>query len=340
MRARIDLAYDGTDFSGWARQPGLRTVQSTLESRIAQVLRLDEAPDSVCAGRTDAGVHARGQVVHVDLPDTIRRPHREAVPADQALRDWLPRALPCDIVLRSVRQVSEDFDARFSATGRRYVYRLWDRSEDIDPLTRGFTLAQAHRLDVDAMSSSARLLLGLHDFAAFCRRKDHGTTIRTLVRLEPVRQSSGLIEITAAADAFCHSMVRSLVGALVTVGRGQRDMDWIAALLDAQHRVSDIVVMPAHGLTLEEVSYPPDQDMARRAFQTRATREDRAAIGHEPLPSVPEPELSPSALTSPPLLAASEPDLPPLTRSPESPPGASHPTSSPPRVTNPHLSGS
>jgi len=306
-------------------------VQSTLEAGIAQVLRLEETPDVVCAGRTDAGVHARGQVVHVDLPDQISRPHRDTVPADQALRDWLPRALPADIVLRTVRQVSENFDARFSAISRRYVYRLWDRPDSVDPLTRGFIVACAHRLDVDAMSSCASLLLGLHDFAAFCRPKDHGTTIRSLTRLEPVRQPSGLIEITAAADAFCHSMVRSLVGALVSVGRGQRDMTWITSLLEARSRVNDIAVMPAHGLTLEEVSYPPDQDLARQASLARATRLDLPATGHEHEPS-------PSASTPVPVPAASGLEPPPLTCDPESP-SSSGPMSSPPMVTNPHASG-
>ncbi|MCL2735355.1 MAG: tRNA pseudouridine(38-40) synthase TruA [Propionibacteriaceae bacterium] len=276
MRARLDLAYDGADFSGWARQPGLRTVQGTLESAIAQVLRLDEPPSSVCAGRTDAGVHARGQVVHMDLPEEVARPHKDPHPTEEALLDWLPKVLPPDIALHAVRRTTEDFDARFSAISRRYVYRLWDCPHTVDPLSRSYAVAFSHPVDTDAMSSAAERLLGLHDFAAFCRRRDEGTTIRTLLRCEVDRRPDDLIEITVQADAFCHSMVRSLVGALVTVGRHRRDIDWIDSHLQADRRGNDILVMPPHGLTLEEVEYPPEDRLAERALQARSRRGSHA----------------------------------------------------------------
>ena len=272
MRIRIDLAYDGTSFSGWARQPERRTVQSVLEATIAQVLRLSEPPPTICAGRTDAGVHARGQVVHLDLPDLIPQP-RNPVSIPEALSSWLPRALPDDIVVREVRQVLDTFDARFSALNRRYVYRLWD-SPVIDPLTRGFVLTYPHSLSVATMEEASRHLLGLHDFAAFCRPKDYGTTVRTLLCFSPERLSSGMIEVTVVADAFCHSMVRSLVGGLVAVGGGRRDSAWLESQLSANCRAHDIIVMPAHGLTLEEVSYPPDEELAQRAAQARTRRDE------------------------------------------------------------------
>ena len=273
MRIRIDLAYDGTEFSGWARQPGRRTVQSTLETTIAQVLRRDEPPTTVCAGRTDAGVHARGQVVHVDLPDEARD-HDTPVPTDDALRRWLPRALPTDIAVQSIHPVPEAFDARFSALKRRYIYRLWD-SPDYDPLTRRFAHTYPHSLDVSAMVAASQPLLGLHDFVAFCRPKEGGTSVRTLIELSPERRSTGMIEITATADAFCHSMVRSLVGGLVSVGRGLRDVDWITAHLNSTVRANDVTVMPALGLTLEEVTYPPEDEFGTQAQISRARRDEQ-----------------------------------------------------------------
>jgi len=269
MRIRIDCAYDGTGFSGWARQPGLRTVQDVLESTIAQVLRLPEPPTTVCAGRTDAGVHARGQVVHVDLPDELPRC---PMPIPEALTQWLPRALPEDVTVHRVCAAPDEFDARFSALTRRYVYRLCDSPTDVDPLTRGFILSYRHRLDVAAMAEAARPLLGLHDFAAFSKPREGATTIRTLLTLEP-RRLPGWIEFTAIADAFCHSMVRSLVGALTAVGRGQRDLSWMVSHLQAHKRANDIIVMPARGLTLEEVAYPPDEELAPRAERARTRRD-------------------------------------------------------------------
>ncbi len=264
MRLRLDLGYDGSGFHGWAAQTGLRTVQGELELWIQRVLRLDERPELVVAGRTDAGVHARGQVAHVDLdgPD-------EAVAA--LLLRRLRRALPQDVQVFGVRVAEPGFDARFSAIWRRYVYRLTDAVPD--PILRNQVAAVRAPLDVDAIDTAGAALLGLHDFAAFCRAREGATTVRELQHLHAARTPAGHIEITVRADAFCHSMVRSLVGALVEVGSGRRDGAWLAGLLDARQRSGDIPVMPAHGLVLEEVGYPPSDRLAARAVEARSRRE-------------------------------------------------------------------
>lgn len=270
IRWRLDLSYDGTEFSGWAVQPTRRTVQGELEHWIPRVLRLAEPVSLVCAGRTDAGVHARGQVAHLDLP-----PPAGAEVA--RLRFRLARVLPPDVVVRSVAEAPAGFDARFSALWRRYVYRLSDADGPPDPLLRLHVARSRHPLDLDALNAAGASLLGLRDFAAFCRRRDGGTTIRTLLELSGRRVErgplAGSLEVTVRADAFCHSMVRSLVGALVAVGSGRRDLDWLAATARAKVRPAGVEVMPAHGLTLEEVRYPPAAQLATRAQQARASRE-------------------------------------------------------------------
>lgn len=262
-RWRLDLAYAGGAFSGWAAQPGLRTIQGVLEEWIPQVLRLTEPVRLVCAGRTDAGVHARGQVVHVDLPSEA--------PVD-TLQRRLERVLPSDIVVRRVAAAPTGFDARFSALWRRYVYRLNDGTAAPDPLLRGHVTQMRGPLDVDAMNAAAGVLLGLKDFAAFCKKRAGATTIRTLLDLHAVRNDRGDIEFTVRADAFCHSMVRSLMGAVTAVGSGRRDLDWLTGLLTTPGRDSSIQVLPPHGLCLEEVGYPPNAELAARAAEARATR--------------------------------------------------------------------
>jgi tRNA pseudouridine38-40 synthase len=217
----------------------------------------------VCAGRTDAGVHARGQVVHVDLPDDV---------PIGSLQHRLDRVLPPDIVVRRVDAAPEGFDARFSALWRRYVYRLNDRTAAPDPLRRRHVTQVRDPLDVDAMNVAAGVLLGLRDFAAFCKRRAGATTIRTLLDLHAVRNGFGDIEFTVRADAFCHSMVRSLMGAMTAVGSGRRDIGWLTGLLTAAGRDPSIQVMAAHGLCLEEVGYPADAELAARAAEARATR--------------------------------------------------------------------
>jgi len=267
---RLDLAYDGTDFSGWAwqRGSGLRTVQGVLEAALALVLRLPEAPRTTCSGRTDAGVHARGQVAHVDLdPDLVAR--TDAAELMRRLNGVLPR----DVRVHSVSVAPPGFDARFSPTSRIYRYRICDRPEHIDPLRRHEVVLTRSPLSVAAMNQAAAPLVGLHDFGAFCRRREGATTIRTLIRLGFSRTDDGLVVGTVEADAFCHSMVRSLVGALIDVGDGRREPGWLTARLAAGERVPDIHVAPAAGLTLEQVVFPPDAELAARADSTRRSRE-------------------------------------------------------------------
>ena len=274
-RLRLDIAYDGAAFSGWAEQPDLRTVQGVLETWIPRVLRLAGPTRLTCAGRTDAGVHARGQVAHLDLPVVPDHPEAFAETA-QTLRRRLARVLPADLVVREVTLAPPGFDARFSAIWRRYVYRLWDGDVPPDPLQARMIATHRGALDLVAMNEAAELLLGLRDFGAFCRRRVGATTTRTLLDLHGVRVDqgplTGLIEMTVRADAFCHSMVRSLMGALAAVGSGRHDAPWLAEVTRGARRDSAIQVMPASGLTLEEVGYPDDTDLARRAVESRAVR--------------------------------------------------------------------
>lgn len=278
-RLRLDLSYDGSQFSGWADQPGLRTVQGVLQEWITRVLRLPEPVTLTCAGRTDAGVHARGQVAHLDLdPDAVPRPSRgEIDDLTELLGRRLARALPDDVVVHRVSWAPGGFDARFAALWRRYCYRISDWTARRDPLLRTTVAHVNDALDVATMDRAAQSLLGLHDFAAFCKRRDGATTIRTLTECHVERvttgERAGTVEVTVRADAFCHSMVRSLVGALVAVGTGRRDPDWLAGLLERGERSGEIAVMPAGGLTLEEVGYPPAAELAARVSQARATRE-------------------------------------------------------------------
>jgi tRNA pseudouridine38-40 synthase len=263
VRIRLDIAYDGTGFHGWAAQPGLRTVESELAAAMATVLRVPSV-ELTCAGRTDAGVHARGQVVHADLEALPEGPER--------LSRRLNGILPADLRVRRAAEAPEGFDARFSAVWRRYAYRVADRSESVDPLRRGHVLTWGRPLDAGLMNAAALSLLGEHDFAAFCKQREGATTIRTLIDLVWTREPDGLLVAHVRADAFCHSMVRSLVGCLVAVGEGRRDVTWAASVLTAGQRDSAVAVAPAHGLTLEEVGYPPDAELAARVEVTRARR--------------------------------------------------------------------
>ena len=264
MRLRIDLSYDGSGFHGWASQPELRTVQGTMEAALATVLRVPDVT-VVCAGRTDTGVHARGQVVHADLPPEASY--------DERLLRRLNGVLPADIRVTGAALAPPGFDARFSAGWRRYAYRVADEPRLADPLTRGHVLWWPRALDVDAMTTAAEPLIGLHDFAAFCKRREGATTIRTLQDLTWGRDPAGLAVATVRADAFCHNMVRSLVGCLLAVGEARRPVSWPGEILAAKVRDPAVTVVPAHGLTLEEVGYPEDADLAARADRARTKRE-------------------------------------------------------------------
>ncbi len=427
VRLRLDLGYDGTDFSGWARQPGLRTVQGEIEQALGRILRLTEPPALTVAGRTDAGVHARGQVAHVDLPvealSALDRNHRRsavrepsatfppdgptptgpapvgsaaigseaigseatgseatgseatgsvstgpaatgpaptgsvstgpastgpaptgpavtgsgvigpasagpaptgpavsgagvsgagvpgpavpgsgvtgpavtgsasagpAVPSglvsvgavggldvDERLATLLRRlagVLESDVRVHRVSVAPEGFDARFSALSRRYAYRVSDAPGGVDPLRRREVVWHNRPLDLDALNAAAGDLLGEHDFAAFCKKREGATTIRRLQRLDWVREGDGVLVATVVADAFCHSMVRSLVGSLLSAADGRRPMEWPGQVLARAVRDSGVHVAPAHGLCLEEVSYPPDAELAERALATRRVR--------------------------------------------------------------------
>lgn len=278
VRLRLDLAYDGTSFAGWAPQPGLRTVAGELGTALATVLRRAAPVPVTAAGRTDSGVHARGQVAHVDVAavELEPLPGRSDRTAEDALVSRLSGILPPDVVVRAVTRAPAGFDARFSATERRYLYRLADPTAERDPLRRHDTVRWHRPLDLDAMNAAARPLLGLKDFAAFCKRREGATTIRTLLEFSWLRADDGVIAATVRADAFCHSMVRALVGSVVAVGEGRRPADWPtgvqAAAAQGDGRGPGVLVMPAHGLSLQEVVYPPDGHLARRAGQTRARR--------------------------------------------------------------------
>ena len=273
VRLRLDLAYDGGAFHGWASQPGLRTVQGELEAALAMVLRLD-AVAVTCAGRTDTGVHARGQVVHLDVPESalLGAAGRSAQPPEEALARRLNGVLGPDVHVQGARPAPEGFDARFSALWRRYAYRLADRPSTVDPLVRSHVTVWGRPLDEAAMNAASATLLGEHDFAAYCRRRKGATTLRTLLELRWDRTPSGVLEGTVRADAFCHTMVRSLVGALVSVGEGERGRDWPAEVLARRVRDPRVLVMRPHGLTLEQVAYPADADLAARAATTRVVR--------------------------------------------------------------------
>ncbi len=263
VRLRLDVAYDGTAFSGWAAQPGRRTVQADLEAALARVLRVGSVA-TTCAGRTDAGVHARGQVCHVDAPAGTD-------PAD--LRRRLAGVLRDDVRVRAIVVAPEGFDARFSALWRRYAYRICDDPAAMDPLARRYVLAWPRRLDVGAMNQTSARLLGEHDFAAYCRQRAGATTVRTLREFTWSRAGNGLLDARVLADAFCHSMVRSLVGAAIATGEGRVPIDFPRQVLDAGVRNPRLSVVAPHGLTLEEVAYPADSMLAARAEQARSRRD-------------------------------------------------------------------
>ncbi len=278
VRLRLDLAYDGTDFAGWAAQPSLRTVEGELSAALATVLRAPQPVRLVVAGRTDAGVHARGQVVHADVADAAYRTvvGRSDRSPEAALSARLGGVLPADVVVRSVCRAPAGFDARFSAVWRRYRYRIADDLAVRDPLRRKDTVWLGGLLEPAAMTEAGRMLLGLKDFGAFCRRREGATTVRTLLRFDWERSADGVVAATVVADAFCHSMVRSLVGAVLPVGLGREPVGWPAQLQAVGERSSRVRVMPAHGLSLEEVGYPPDDELAGRADQARARRDPPA----------------------------------------------------------------
>lgn len=280
IRYALTLAYDGGPFRGWARQPGLPSVQETLEEALATVTRRE--PRVVVAGRTDAGVHARGQVVHVDLDTRARakvsvRDGGEdvAVTLVRRLNAVLARSSQGAVVVHGARPVPGGFDARFSALWRSYTYTIADGHERWDPLRRGDTLFLRHPLDAAAMAAEARSLLGLHDFLSYCKPREGSTTIRELQHVDVVRGPDGLLRVHLRADAFCHHMVRTIVGALVAVGEERRPHGWAEARLRERTRDAATKMVAGHALVLEAVGYPDDAEAAARAEATRARRDHK-----------------------------------------------------------------
>lgn len=275
QRIRFELSYEGSEFHGWATQDGLRTVQGEVEEALATVFR--EPIRLTVAGRTDAGVHAAHQVAHADLP--VDAP---AIDDLEHLCDRLNRLIAAgsnedkgmsDLVIRRIMAVSGDFDARFSAEARHYVYKIVDRREARNPIGRADAWWSPYSdLDVAAMQGAAETLLGTHDFLSFCKPRDGATTIRSLTQLD-VSRMGGTIRIEVSADAFCHSMVRSLVGAIVDVGRGTRDPEWVVSLIQHPSRSHGVPIAPARGLTLARIDYPPEEQWAKRSQQARRVRD-------------------------------------------------------------------
>lgn len=303
VRLRLDLAYDGGAFYGWARQPTLRTVQGELEQALHTILRVpaddpDEPLRLTVAGRTDTGVHALHQVCHLDVGESTldRCVGHMGVPAPEALFRRLSRMVPDDIAIHAVSVAPEGFDARFSALERTYVYRICDDARPVDPRMRGFVLALDDRLDLDAMNAAAAMTIGLHDFGSFATPNPGGTTIREVKRAHwsriPVSPlvpgasggagtaggytvpaaESGLVCFTIVADAFARNMVRSLVNACVKVGQGRKDLNWFAEKMATPLREGSTGPIAPQGLTLEHVAYPPDDHLAARAEAIRAKR--------------------------------------------------------------------
>jgi tRNA pseudouridine38-40 synthase len=262
-RLRIDLAYDGTNFSGWAVQPDRRTVQACIEEALSKIARINV--ETIVAGRTDAGVHATGQVIHVDVPEVMSL---------DDLGYKLNRILDEDVRINTIEIAPAAFHARFSALRRYYEYRILDENRVIQPLARLNSASWYRPLDVDLMNRASELLLGTHDYAAFCKFREGGTTIRTLETYQWHRDDQGYLVADVVADAFCYSMVRNLVGAIVCVADGRKDPEWISTLLENKERVSDSLVFPARGLTLYKVDYPDAAELLERAKKTVARREE------------------------------------------------------------------
>lgn len=263
LRLKIKLAYDGTAFSGWAKQPDRRTVQEEFEKAFSTVSR--HQCETIVAGRTDAGVHATAQIIHVDVP----------IGTDQIdLAYRLNRLLDADIRVLEIEVAPEGFHARFSALRRHYQYQIVDGNKAINPLDRYDRASWYRPLDLDRLNEASSLLLGEHDFAAFCKYREGATTIRTLETFKWERKADGLLVAQVVADAFCYSMVRNLVGAAVCVAEGRFEPSWIAEMLANRQRISDSMVFPAEGLTLVQVDYPNNAQLLARAALTIARRNE------------------------------------------------------------------
>ncbi|MEY3537298.1 MAG: hypothetical protein RL645_112 [Actinomycetota bacterium] len=270
-RYRLSFSYDGTDFYGWAKQPGLRTVQGELLAALSVIFGEVEDDFGIrVAGRTDAGVHALHQQAHIELTaEQINRlgRNRDDIADPTYLADRLNRILPQDLRVHTVAPAAQGFDARFSAIFRRYRYRIADGAAANNPLEARYTLTVFQSLNTIDMQAAALEVLGLHDFASFCRPRPGSTTIRELreVKVRRNPEAGNVIEIELLADAFCHNMVRSIVGALIAVGKGQATSSDVRATLERASRTQSYRVVAAQGLTLIEIGYPADELLAQQA---------------------------------------------------------------------------
>lgn len=276
VRIRLTVAYDGSAFSGWAIQPGRRTVQGALEEALALLFR--RPVRTVVAGRTDAGVHARGQVVHFDITEAefAALPRGKDMAPEVALlrrvRGVVSR-IGGSVVVHAAGLAPTGFDARFSALWRRYSYRIADGEERWDPLTRNDTLWHPRPLDIAALNAEATSMTGRHDFLSFCKPRERATTIRTLEQFAFSRGEDGIIVAHLRADAFCHNMVRALIGAALMVADGRQPVGWMERRLGERVRDAKSFLSAPHPLVLEEVAYPEDGAVADRAELTRARRQ-------------------------------------------------------------------
>jgi tRNA pseudouridine38-40 synthase len=261
LRLKIKLAYDGTNFSGWAKQPDRRTVQEEFEKAFATIVR--RQCESIVAGRTDAGVHATAQIIHIDVPESTDL-------SDLSYR--LNQLLDTDVRVLELEVAPEGFHARFSALRRHYQYQIVDSNKAINPLDRYDRASWYRPLDLALLNEASALLLGEHDFAAFCKFREGATTIRTLETFKWERKADGLLVAQVVADAFCYSMVRNLVGSAVCVAEGRFEPSWIAEMLANRERISDSMVFPAEGLTLIQVDYPNNAELITRAALTISRR--------------------------------------------------------------------
>ena len=262
IRIRGEVSYDGKNFSGWGMQPDRRTVQGDIEIAFTQILQTERTIVQ-CAGRTDAGVHASGQVIHLDIPIAW---------ADRLddLAYKVNAILEADVVIKELLHTSQDFDARFSALSRSYTYLVKEGLRD--PLTRERVYQNRKNLDVDAMNDASQVLLGLHDFSAFCKKNEFSTSIRNLQKFTWTRTQDNLIRVDVTSDAFCYSMVRALVGAVLAIGEGERTKEWLQEYLAGGVKDFSVFVAPAHPLTLVNVQYPDPAEYRDRIKVTLGSR--------------------------------------------------------------------
>lgn len=278
IRLRLDLAYRGAPFHGWARQPGLLTVQGCLEEALSLITR--QPAQLTVAGRTDAGVHARGQVAHLDVTKdfwlSLSRGREESGELrGERLRARLEglagRGLNGALAIKQVRVVTRDFDARFSALSRTYRYLICDDPRAQDPCRLDIARTSSP-LEETTMQVAAQALCGEHDFLPFAKPREGATTVRTLHSFNISRPGAGIVQAMIRADAFCHSQVRFMMGALIEIGRGKYQPNWVGELLAAGVRDQRVPLADGRGLTLWEVAYPPEDEYALQAQKAKVVR--------------------------------------------------------------------